>query len=88
MQKHDDTVGFYQVDTESAQPKVPANRAYLTAPSAGVKAFVLGEEAADAIHSVFTAVANGDIYDLAGRKAAQMNKGGVYVVNGKKIIIK
>lgn len=88
MQKHEDTVGFYQVDTESAQPKVPANRAYLTAPSAGVKAFVLGEEAADAIHSVFTAVANGDIYDLAGRKAAQMNKGGVYVVNGKKIIIK
>lgn len=88
MQKHEDTVGFYQVDTESAKPKVPANRAYLTAPSAGVKAFVLGEEAADAIHSVFTAVANGDIYDLAGRKAAQMNKGGVYVVNGKKIIIK
>jgi len=88
MQKHDDTVGFYQVDTESAQPKVPANHAYLAVPDSGVKAFFLGDEAADAIHSVFTAVANGDIYDLAGRKAAQMNKGGVYVVNGKKIIIK
>ena len=88
MQKHEDTVGFYQVDIESAQPKVPANRAYLTAPSAGVKAFVLGEEGADAIHSVFTAVANGDIYDLAGRKVATMQKGNAYIINSKKVIIK
>lgn len=88
LQKHDDTVGFYKVDTKVAQPNVPANRAYLTPGNAGgVKAFYLsGTE--DAIKSVFDAVANGDIYDLNGRKVQKMQKGNAYIVNGKKVIVK
>lgn len=87
MQKHDDKVGFYQVDTESAKPKVPANRAYLTAPSAGVKAFVLGEDIAVAIQSVFDGLVKGQAYDLAGRKVSHFQGGGVYIVNGKKVMV-
>lgn len=90
LQKQDDEVGFYVVNTEVAQPKVKANRAYLTVPAeaAGVKAFFLGGNDETAIKSVFDGVANGDIYDLAGRKVQRMQKGGVYVVNGKKVIVK
>ena len=88
MQKHDDKVGFYQVDTENAQPKVPANRAYLADPDSGVKAFFLGDEAADAIRDVFGGVAGGDVFDLAGRKVATMQKGNAYIINSKKVIIK
>ena len=87
LQKQNDVVGFYQVDTNEAQPNVPANRAYLTVPAAGVKAFFLGNDT-DAIKSVFDGVAAGDIYDLAGRKVAKMQKGNVYIVNGKKVLVK
>ena len=88
MQKHEDKVGFYQVDTENAQPKVPANRAYLADPDSDVKAFFLGDEAADAIRDVFGGVAGGDVFDLAGRKVATMQKGNAYIINSKKVIIK
>jgi len=88
MQKQDDKVGFFQVDTQEAQPNVPANRAYLTASaSGGVKAFFLGDTE-DAIKGVFDGVAAGEIYDLAGRKVQNMQKGNVYIVNGKKVIVK
>lgn len=87
MQKHDDKVGFYQVDTESAQPKVKANRAYLTVPDPGVKAFFLGEDKALAIQSVFDGLVKGEAYDLAGRKVSHFQKGGAYIVNGKKVIV-
>lgn len=88
LQKQNDVVGFYQVDTNEAQPNVPANRAYLTAPaSGGVKAFFLGDTE-DAIKGVFDGVAAGEIYDIAGRKVTKMQKGNVYIVNGKKVIVK
>jgi hypothetical protein len=87
MQKHDDKVGFYQVDTENAQPKVPANRAYLADPDSDVKAFFLGEDIALAIQSVFDGLVKGEAYDLAGRKVSHFQKGGAYIVNGKKVIV-
>ncbi len=90
LQKHDDKVGFFQVNTETAQPNVPANRAYLTAPTAsGVKAFYLGEnDLPTAIQSVFDGLVDGDAYDLAGRKVQKLQKGGVYIINGKKVVVK
>lgn len=88
MQKQGDKVGFFQVGTEDtdAKPVVRANRAYLTTTSP-VKAFFF-EDAADAIKGVFDGVAAGEIYDLAGRKVQNMQKGNVYIVNGKKVIVK
>jgi len=86
LQKQDEKVGFFQVDTDEAKPNVPANRAYMTI-SSSVKAFFFGG-VADAIQSVFTKVAAGEIYDLAGRKVQQMQKGGVYIIDGKKVSVK
>ena len=85
LQKQEDKVAFYKV-VEDNQPTVGANRAYLTAPTSSVKAFFFDE--ATAIKSVFDGVAAGNIYDMAGRKVSKMQKGGVYVVNGKKVVIK
>ena len=87
LQSQSGVVGFYQVETAGITT-VKANHAYLTAPaSGGVKAFFLGGNA-DAIQSVFTKVAAGDIYDLAGRKVQKMQKGGVYIIDGKKVSVK
>ena len=87
LQKQEDVVGFYQV--KDVTPKVPANRAYLTVPSGGgVKAFFLNGGDTDAIKSVFSAIAEGKIFDLSGRKVAKMQKGNTYIVNGKKVNVK
>ena len=70
--------------------KLKANRAYLNAPesASGIKAFFFGEGGEDAIHSVFSGIAAGEVYDLSGRKVASMHKGGVYVVGSKKIVVR
>lgn len=87
LQKNDDKVGFYQV-AEGEQPTVGANRAYLTVPGQqNVKAFFFGD-VETTIQSVFDGVAAGEVYDLNGRKVVKMQKGGAYIVNGKKVIIK
>ena len=91
LQKQGEKVGFFLVDytdwAYATKPQVNANRAYLTVPGAGVKAFYLGD-IETAIKSVFDGVANGDIYDLNGRKVQKLQKGGVYIVNGKKVSVK
>ncbi len=90
LQKNDGKVGFYVV-VEGKQPKVGANRAYVTrrAESEGVKAFYLGEnDLPTAIQGVFDGLVDGDAYDLAGRKVQKLQKGGVYIINGKKVVVK
>lgn len=87
LQKQGEKVGFFKVDTSVAQPNVPANRAYIKADEAGVKAFYFGGDA-DAIQSVFDGLVNGDAYDLGGRKVSKLQKGNVYIVNGKKVVVK
>ena len=90
LQKNDGKVGFYVV-AEGKQPTVGANRAYVTRPaeSEGVKAFYLGEnDLPTAIQSVFDGLVDGDAYDLAGRKVQKLQKGGVYIINGKKVVVK
>ena len=93
LQNQEGKVGFYMVDLDYLEekgmnvPNVPANRAYLEVPAAGVKAFYFGD-VETAIKSVFDGVAAGEVYDLNGRKVGSMQKGGAYIVNGKKVIIK
>ena len=49
--------------------------------------FLLDPSGTTAIESIKTKDVNGDFYDLQGRKVAQPTKG-LYIVNGKKVIIK
>ena len=73
----------------SSVAKIPANRAYLPAPTGGsVNAlrFDLGETTA--IENVVTEKENAPIYDLTGRRVLNTVKGGIYIQNGKKFIVK
>lgn len=76
LQNHDGTVAFYLV-TESVNPPVGANRAFLTAPAGndGARAFRLNGEAT-AI-STLKALTCGDaeIYDVNGHRQAKLQKG-------------
>ena len=49
--------------------------------------FALGDEA-DAINNIAVEAANGAIYNIAGQKMESIKNGGLYIVNGKKVIIK
>lgn len=86
LQNQNDKVGFYLVDTGTATPNVPANRAYLPAPTAGVKAFFFGDTE-DAIQSVISGAASAEIYNLAGQRVNKLQRG-VNIVNGKKVLVK
>lgn len=82
-------VGFYLVGND-VTPTVHANRAYLTAPSNNVKAFILGESDADGISSLengFQGIHNGEIFNLAGQRMTKTQRG-VNIVNRKKVVIK
>lgn len=83
LQKQAEKVGFYLVNPEVAAPYVNANRAYLTAPSSGVKAFFLGD-GATGITGINDNL-NESIYNLAGQRMSKMQKG-VNIVGGKKVL--
>lgn len=86
FQEQDGQVGFYQVE-EGASASVLANQVYVTAPDAGVTEFIL-DSIVTAIESVFTGLVKGDAYDLAGRNVQRLQKGGVYIINGTKVVVK
>lgn len=87
LQNHDGKVGFYQVDTDVATPNIPAFRAYLADPDATVKAFQFNFGGEDGISTISNADGQDVIYDLAGRRVSNTTKG-IYIVNGKKVIVK
>ena len=80
-------LGFYQVGASSITIK--PFRAYLTAQGAGSRLRIVypGDETT-AIQGVASkAEADGDIYTLSGVRVSQP-KSGIYVKNGKKVVIK
>lgn len=83
LQKQAEKVGFYLVNPEVAAPYVNANRAYLTAPSSGVKAFFLGD-GATGITGINDNL-NESIYNLAGQRMSKMQKG-VNIIGRKKVL--
>ena len=78
-----DVVGFYK-----ATGTIPAGKAYLEVPAAGVKAFYFEADDATAINEVNAqcSMVNGQsIYNLAGQRINKLQKG-INIVNGKKIL--
>ena len=94
LQKQNNDVAFYLVgDGENAQPTVKPNRCYMTyEASAGAPKFSFGRGEGTTSIDNMESTANSQqpivIYDLMGRKVNTMEKGGIYIVNGKKVIVK
>ena len=69
---------------------------YLASGGSGAKSFMLdfgslNNDVVTAIKSVDTNKGNADVYDLQGRRVTNFNRDlprGIYVVNGKKIVVK
>ena len=81
-------IGFYKANNNT----VGANRAYLTADGSNVKALMIdfGGEATgikDSSSLMNELPTQGNAYNLAGQRVQKMQKG-IYVVNGKKVIVK
>lgn len=88
--KKNEIVGFYRwVGAES----LPAGRVYLNGGASAARdylEFAFDDEATgmrDAVHHDKVEIRTDVVYDLQGRRVAQPGKG-LYIVNGKKIVIK
>ena len=80
-------VGFYLVEDGSA---ITAGKAYLEVSGAARQFIGFGDDnGATGINSLTPALSKGEevYYDLQGRRVAQPAKG-LYIVNGKKVVIK
>lgn len=87
LQNGAEGVAFYLVG-EDAQPMVKAYRCYMTYDAgAGAPVFRIGK-GTTSIDNVQLTNDNVVIYDLMGRKVNTMVKGGMYIVNGKKVVIR
>jgi len=84
-----DDLATLQEAIETAKSKLGTTDDEMTAAAETLK------EAEDAFKSALTAInginadqINGTIYDLSGRKIQKVQRGGVYIVNGKKVAFK
>lgn len=89
LNKIDDSVGFYKA---ASGKKVGANRAYLTAtnvPAGARLGIVFDDDETTGIENLTPTLSkgNGAYYNLSGRRVAQPTRG-LYIVNGKKVVIK
>ena len=83
--KSSDGIGFYSYTTTSA----PAGIIYVSSITAGAREFLgfdFGDETTG-VNEVKTQKVDGQYFNLAGQRVAQPTKG-LYIVNGKKVIIK
>lgn len=76
-------VGFYRW----AGGSLGAGRVYLDVPNAAREFIGFGIDETTAIEGVAANVLYGQFFDLQGRRVAQPQKG-LYIVNGKKVVIK
>lgn len=84
----DEVAKFYAIGASGFV--VPANKAYLPAGGGGVKALTLCfDDDADGIKTIQmnNEENNNGIYNLAGQRVLAPSKG-IYIVNGKKVILK
>ena len=82
--------GFYFISNTSTEPALAAGKSYLHADAdLSARLFIdFGEGDVTAINKVEAAKQNvGEFYNLAGQRVAQPTKG-LYIVNGKKVIVK
>ncbi len=81
------TAGFYYVN--DAEPTLGAGKAYLHTTGGGAAKLniIIADNETDGINAVVNEQAREGVYDLQGRKVTNPTKG-LYIVNGKKVVIK
>lgn len=79
-------VGFFQPSTTVTS--IPANRAFFENVASAAIALNFGGNVTAIDQVVNNANVNAPIFDLAGRRVVKAAKGGVYIQNGKKFIVK
>lgn len=85
----EDAVAFYPLSSDESQRTIAANRAYLRLGGAQAAArLTLRFGSATAIDGVATQDASAPVYDLSGRLVQTVTKGGVYIQNGRKFIVR
>ena len=88
LNKGGNGIGFYKLKSTGT---IGAHKAYLTYDGVigGAREFFLFDEETTGVNTlnIERKTMNGDYYDLQGRKVAQPTKG-LYIVNGKKVVIK
>lgn len=87
-----ETLGFFWGAADGAAFNVAAGKAYLAVPvtqAARVNGFVLGGGTSTGIDSIADSMAaQRTVYNLQGQRVSGRLAKGVYIVNGKKVIIK
>ena len=80
-------IGLYKASQNST---LKQGKAYLTSTGSGANSFVLNFSGVttDIEGAPTVAPSQQVIYDLSGRRVNAVTKGGIYIVNGKKMIIK
>ena len=87
LQTQNDTQAFYKVTSAFT---ATANRCYLTIPATTgneVKAFFLDFGGEDAINGIEAETENAEIFNIAGQRVNKAQKG-IYIINGKKVLVK
>ena len=86
FQKLNGRIGFYRYSGTN----VYEGKAYLVFNNGGaMNSFALNfDGTATGINALETTAENAKFYDLSGRRVAMPQKGGVYIVNGKKVMVK
>lgn len=85
---HASDLGFYYGADGGAAFACAAGKCWLEVPaSAGIKTLLFDAHVTGLNDSLLRS-ADSVIYDLSGRRVAQPVKGGLYIVNGKKVLVK
>ena len=87
LAKKSEEVKFHLLNSESNT--VNANKAYLVVSSGNAQSLSFNFGATTGINTATTdAAAEAPIFDLSGRRVVKAVKGGMYIQNGKKFIVK
>ena len=82
------SVGFYYGVADGAAFTNGAHKAYLALPAAsGVRAFLFNGNTTTGIQNATSNNAATQVYDLQGRRVQSAQKG-LYIINGKKVLVK
>lgn len=90
LTKSEDKVAFYLLNSDSSHRTLSMNKAYLVLSDA--QAAVIGMRFGGSTDILNALVPEADsqapVYDLTGRRVTQTVKGGIYIRNGRKFIVK